>query len=69
MSKYSQDNIPEGGCVKHTEGTYTQIFDKDGKLVCSEFQAVSSEYEDKDGEALTHADPRINFYAPFDTTS
>lgn len=64
---HKPDQIPDGGCIKCTEGTYFQVFDKDGKLVESSFIAGEAEYEDAAGEALDNNDPRIHFYHPFKT--
>ncbi len=59
--------IPSGGVVKHTEGTYTQVFDKDGTVVATSFVAGDSEYLNEHEETLDEQDPRLNFYAEFGT--
>lgn len=63
---------PVGGCVKETEGTYQQVFDKDGKLVSSEFIAGDEcTYRAESNEYMSNLHPdddRTHFYHPFDTT-
>lgn len=63
---------PVDGCVKETEGTYRQVFDKAGKLVSSQFIAgdfCTYRAESSGYMANLHPDDeRINFYHPFDTT-
>lgn len=62
-------DVPAGGCLKNTSGIYQQAFDKDGKLVASQFEAgCECEYISSDGIVLNSEDPRCNFYHPFDTT-
>jgi hypothetical protein len=51
MSLRSQ--VPDGGCLKTTEGTYEQVFDKTGKLIASQFTAGDdSTYEDGDRSSI-----------------
>ncbi len=60
-------DIPAGGCVKMTDGTYVQVFNMAGELVQSLFIAGDVvTYEDEDGK-LPSDDVRLNFYAPFGT--
>jgi len=63
MSKHYE--VPVGGCIKKTEGTFTQVFDKDGNMIDSGFYAVESDYLDEHDNDIE--DDRINFYHPFDT--
>lgn len=63
-----KNRVPDGGCIKITEGTYEQVFDKTGKLIASQFIAYESVYNDGDGSGIHPDDDRSNFYHPFDTT-
>lgn len=66
---FSVNNIiPSGGVVKHTDGTYVQVFNAEGLLVHSHFVASDAcVYTDDNGNILDDEDTRINFYASFDT--
>jgi hypothetical protein len=65
--KGKQMNVPQGGVVKYTNGHFVQVFDKDGKVVESFFVADNDcSYYNEENNFLVWADPRTNFYAPFD---
>lgn len=63
----SKMNVPDGGILKQTQGTYQQVFGADGELVLSEFLAESDEWTDGVGVELAEDDERLLFYHPFTT--
>jgi len=60
-------SIPEGGCLKATEGIWHQIFDKDGNCVGQCFVDGKSDYKDASGKKLPPGDDRRDFFYPFAT--
>ncbi len=60
-------DVPVGGCIKETCGTFIQVFDEGGVLMHSEFVAGESDYSDENGVVLKQSDPRTNFYHVFNS--